>query len=165
MKYVYAPDKYIDRSLPENVPYRLFFGTLFALVATFFFVFTFFQREIGSAFGSFLVSAILAAISFILTFFAVRTWRAIRRAKSRTPEDIIETEKTKPFYSSQCLHCSTLIDYQRIDLAFRLWFLRGYVECPCCHKPIRHNKKKNTFIPHRYPEESLSQDENDPGML
>jgi len=150
MKYVYAREYEINRTIPSNVYHRLILGSLIAFLWTILFCGYLGNPDSDFMFVFFLI-VIPPIVAFILIFFAMRTLIAVRSIKTRVPQDIIESPDGRPFYSSQCPHCHTLIDYQSADLAFRLWFIKGYVECPCCGKPIRHNKEKNHFIPHRYP--------------
>lgn len=152
MKYVYAKKEQINRYLPANVFYRLAIGTLLALIWTILLFGYLANPDTNIGFVIFMI-IIPPIVATVLILFAVRTWIATRSAKPRTPYDRIMTDESRPFYSSQCGHCRVLIDYQKADLAFRLWFLKGYVECPCCGKPIRHNKEKNVFIPYRYPQQ------------
>ena len=50
-----------------------------------------------------------------------------------------------PFYTTQCESCGLIFDYQRSDLGFRAWYPDGFVECPSCNRPHRHNAAKNIF--------------------
>ena len=155
MKYVYT-DSELNRNIPNNAVNRFLIGVGFFAVSLFYMfcaVIGFFDDFLlGIAF--LLIAQIPAGVGFLFIFFALRTRKAILNAKTRKPEDVIASDTDKKFYSSQCPNCKVLIDYQKSDLAFRPWLLRGYVECPCCLKPIRHDPEKNVFIPHRYPETS-----------
>ena len=155
MKYVYTNSE-LNRNVPNNAANRFLIGIGFSAVSLFCML-----GAVISLFEDFLmaiaflgVAHIPLGIGFLFIFFAFRTKRAILNAKTREPEDVIDSDTDKKFYSSQCPNCKVLIDYQKSDLAFRPWLLRGYVECPCCLKPIRHDPEKNVFIPHRYPETS-----------
>lgn len=151
MKYVYTDEENINRTVPDNVRSRMIAGGIFGLVSTYFLIGSFLTDTIKNSLLSLLAAVVLAGIAFLFFFFAIRTKQVILSAKTRTPSDVIFLDEKHPFYSSECKNCHTLIDYQKNDLAYRLWFIKGYVECPCCGKPIRHNKDKNKFIPHRYP--------------
>lgn len=151
MKYVYTEGE-LNRSIPDNVRGRKATGVAFGIVSVFLLVVSFNFTDFVDIFIGLLLSAVFSAIALLFIFFAIRTEKAILNAETRTPEDILPQDENHPFYSSRCNNCHVLIDYQSYDLAFRLWFIKGYVECPCCGKPIRHDKEKNVFIPHRYPE-------------
>ena len=144
MKFIYAPAE-ADLSIPKNVPYRILTGGLFGLLSVIMLAFALFDGE----WLCLLLCFLFGGLGFLLIFFAIRTQNAITHTKTRMPEDILPADPKHPFYSAQCAHCGILIDYQQADLAFRPWFLAGYVDCPCCKKPIRHCKKENVFNPHR----------------
>jgi len=156
MKYVYT-GKELNRSIPDNVGHRWLAGIILGAISTVMLICAVTAGDWGSAMGFYALRLLLGGIGFLLIYFALRTQKAILRATQRTPEDILENDEKDPFYSAQCGHCSVLLDYQRADLAFRPWFIKGYVECPCCGKPIRHDKQKNVFVPHRYPGETQTQ--------
>lgn len=44
-------------------------------------------------------------------------------------------------YQQTCQECRTTIKYKDDMLGFRPWFPDGFVYCPRCHKPLRHNEK------------------------
>ena len=152
MKYVYAKDN-INYCIPNNVPVRMLVGGILGLASIIPFFWIFASKSLGDIVLPLVFFVVLTGSSFLFFYFAIRTGRAISRTKPRTPEDAPATDEKHPFYSSQCANCGVLIDYQQEDLAYRLWFIKGYVECPCCCKPIRHDKSKNFFVPHRYPEQ------------
>ena len=37
----------------------------------------------------------------------------------------------------------TIFTYEQEDLGYRLWYPHGFVYCPTCKKPLRHNPEKN----------------------
>ena len=44
-------------------------------------------------------------------------------------------------YQQECPLCKTTIIYKDDKLDFRPWFADGFVYCPTCEKPLRHNEK------------------------
>ena len=152
MKYVYT-EKELNKEIPDNVGVRTLIGAVFGIVSMIMLICAFASDSLLGAVLLLFFHVAVGGIGALFIYFARRTARAIVRATTRTPEDVLTSDPKHPFYSSQCLNCSVMIDYQSADLAFRPWFIKGYVECPCCGKPIRHNKKKNVFVPHRYPKE------------
>lgn len=44
-------------------------------------------------------------------------------------------------YRQRCDQCRTLVEYKDNSLDFRPWFADGFVYCPTCKKPLRHNEK------------------------
>ena len=44
-------------------------------------------------------------------------------------------------YKQECPLCHTEVIYQDDKLGFRPWFPDGFVYCPTCEKPLRHNEK------------------------
>ncbi len=43
-------------------------------------------------------------------------------------------------YQRQCENCRTVVKYTDHSLDFRPWFADGFVYCPKCQKPLRHNE-------------------------
>lgn len=43
-------------------------------------------------------------------------------------------------YQQQCPLCRTNVQYTDYHLDFRPWFPDGFVYCPTCKKPLRHNE-------------------------
>lgn len=43
-------------------------------------------------------------------------------------------------YRITCPNCRTVTDYTDRQLDFRPWFPDGFVYCPRCRKPLRHNE-------------------------
>ena len=43
-------------------------------------------------------------------------------------------------YKQTCIQCNTTIIYMDDKLDFRPWFPEGFVYCPTCKKPLRHNE-------------------------
>ncbi len=44
-------------------------------------------------------------------------------------------------YHQECGECNTPVDYDDYKLGFRPWFPDGFVYCPKCRRPLRHNEK------------------------
>lgn len=44
-------------------------------------------------------------------------------------------------YQQTCYHCQTLIRYTDYNLDFRPWYPDGFVYCPRCKSPVRHNER------------------------
>ena len=43
-------------------------------------------------------------------------------------------------YRQVCDQCKTTVQYQDDKLGYRPWFADGFVYCPVCKKPLRHNE-------------------------
>ena len=43
-------------------------------------------------------------------------------------------------YRVRCPYCGTHISYNDRQLGYRSWFPNGFVYCPGCRRPIRHNE-------------------------
>ncbi len=43
-------------------------------------------------------------------------------------------------YQMQCTTCRTLVRYTDYSLDFRPWYPNGFVYCPKCKTPLRHNE-------------------------
>ena len=43
-------------------------------------------------------------------------------------------------YQTTCYHCHVTIRYTDYDLGFRAWYPDGFVYCPRCRGPLRHNE-------------------------
>ncbi|MBQ9899522.1 MAG: hypothetical protein IJM36_00170 [Acholeplasmatales bacterium] len=55
----------------------------------------------------------------------------------------VESEgPNKPKFRIKCEYCMTQFTYQQEDIGFRLWYPHGFVYCPKCQKPLRHNPEK-----------------------
>ena len=44
-------------------------------------------------------------------------------------------------YEQVCEQCHTRVRYTDDKLDYRPWFADGFVYCPNCQKPLRHNEK------------------------
>lgn len=44
-------------------------------------------------------------------------------------------------YKQTCEQCHAVVKYQDDKLDYRPWFADGFVYCPVCKKPLRHNEK------------------------
>ena len=43
-------------------------------------------------------------------------------------------------YRQSCPECKTEVTYKDDKLGFRPWFADGFIYCPKCEKPLRHNE-------------------------
>ena len=43
-------------------------------------------------------------------------------------------------YRQACTTCGTVIEYTDNQLGYRSWYPNGFVYCPRCRKPVRHNE-------------------------
>ena len=43
-------------------------------------------------------------------------------------------------YRQACPYCGTVVEYTDNQLGYRSWFPNGFVYCPRCRKPLRHNE-------------------------
>ena len=43
-------------------------------------------------------------------------------------------------YRARCPKCGTFLSYFDRDLQYRAWYANGFVYCPTCREPIRHNE-------------------------
>ena len=43
-------------------------------------------------------------------------------------------------YRIRCPYCGTQISYTDKNLGYRAWYPNGFVYCPTCQKPLRHNE-------------------------
>ncbi len=43
-------------------------------------------------------------------------------------------------YKQTCHNCGTNVEYTDYDLGFRPWYADGFVYCPKCKTPLRHNE-------------------------
>ena len=43
-------------------------------------------------------------------------------------------------YKQTCKTCNTVVTYKDDRLDFRPWFPNGFVYCPTCQTPLRHNE-------------------------
>lgn len=44
-------------------------------------------------------------------------------------------------YQQTCSGCQALVRYTDASLGFRPWFADGFVYCPRCRRPLRHNER------------------------
>ena len=50
-------------------------------------------------------------------------------------------------YVRQCDQCKTKVQYTDEVLDFRPWYADGFVYCPTCQTPLRHNEKHAVNAP------------------
>lgn len=48
-------------------------------------------------------------------------------------------EAPKATYRITCEYCGTIFEYDKSELGFRPWYPHGFIYCPHCHRPLRHN--------------------------
>ncbi|MBQ3116392.1 MAG: zinc ribbon domain-containing protein [Clostridia bacterium] len=44
-------------------------------------------------------------------------------------------------YRQVCSQCKTVVEYDDKKLGFRPWYPDGFVYCPTCQTPLRHNER------------------------
>ncbi|MCR5231650.1 MAG: hypothetical protein K6B64_03285 [Acholeplasmatales bacterium] len=54
----------------------------------------------------------------------------------------VEQKGNKKF-RIKCEYCLTQFTYEQEDIGYRLWYPHGFVYCPKCAKPLRHNPELN----------------------
>ena len=54
----------------------------------------------------------------------------------------VEKKSNKKF-RIKCEYCLTQFTYEQEDIGYRLWYPHGFVYCPRCNKPLRHNPELN----------------------
>lgn len=54
--------------------------------------------------------------------------------------EVVEQKKAK--FQITCEYCQTKFTYEQEDIGFRLWYPHGFVYCPKCNKPLRHDYNK-----------------------
>ena len=146
MKYVY--DKEVKKSVPASAIVRIIFGTICFVLFVVFMVSSISEAGTGSDdFVAFLVFGILSAIgAFFLLFFGVRALlKSGSGVATKNPYQPVPYDANNPFFTVVCPTCATKFDYQKSDLGYRAWFPNGYVVCPICKKPIRHNAVTNAY--------------------
>lgn len=50
-------------------------------------------------------------------------------------------------FKIKCEYCGCVFEYDQSDLGFRPWYPKGFIYCPKCGKPLRHDPEKNVFKP------------------
>ena len=67
-------------------------------------------------------------------------------------------------YQQTCTHCRTVLRYTDYSLGFRAWYPDGFVYCPKCNGPLRHNELYaiNEDGTPMYPQSSAQQIYNQP---
>lgn len=48
-----------------------------------------------------------------------------------------------PDYVMTCEYCFCKFEYKRKNLGYRPWYPKGFVYCPQCQKPLRHDPERN----------------------
>lgn len=150
MKYVRSAQFKIKKKIPASAFVRMVFGTLFVGIALFIFIGGMTSKEVVDEALPFL--AVLSLLFFLggatFLFFGIRALvNALCSFTNTPPSPEMLANGADPFFTARCATCNALFDYQLSDLGFRPWFPNGYIECPCCEKPLRHNAVENAYIP------------------
>jgi len=88
----------------------------------------------------------LGAGGALLLLFGIRGLvHSLRPIPMRDPNKNEPMDPMNPFFTVTCPTCATKFDYQKSDLGFRAWYPNGYVACPDCKNPIRHNAQENVY--------------------
>ena len=99
-------------------------------------------NEDGSGFIMFLFTAPAGLLFF---FFGLK---AVLKSVEEFPRhnlDVMINDSSNPFFTTQCESCGLVFDYQYSDLGYRAWYRDGFVACPRCEHPRRHNATTNVF--------------------
>ncbi len=48
-------------------------------------------------------------------------------------------EAKNPTFRITCEYCGTIFEYQQNELGYRPWYRHGFIYCPHCHRPLRHD--------------------------
>lgn len=137
MKYIHGGT--LKDKTPANAIVRVIFGFLLAILALIGFI-------SGHAVGIVYGLVVFGPGAFLLLFFGFRT--IIKRSKTyprHNPYVINSSDINNPFFTTECSRCGMIFDYQHSDLGYRAWYRDGYVACPRCRQPIRHNAITNKF--------------------
>ena len=54
--------------------------------------------------------------------------------------NIEQVKKLK--FRIECEYCKTVFTYEQEDLGYRPWYPKGFVYCPKCKRPLRHDPDK-----------------------
>ena len=54
----------------------------------------------------------------------------------------VENSHKKAKFRIKCEYCLCEFTYESEDLGFRPWYPKGFVYCPECRKPLRHDPVK-----------------------
>jgi hypothetical protein len=57
----------------------------------------------------------------------------------------IDEDCTYKHFKIKCEYCGCVFEYDREDLGYRPWYPHGFVYCPKCGKPLRHDEIKYNF--------------------
>ena len=55
----------------------------------------------------------------------------------------VTNDTDKLVFHIKCEYCLCEFDYEQEDLGYRPWYPKGFVYCPKCQKPLRHDPEKN----------------------
>lgn len=144
MKYIHGKEKPGRASAGAII--RIILGALLLLV----FLLMIVANIVDYTFDSpslIIVSALtFGAGGALLLLFAVKSLkRSLKTIPMRDPYKNEPLDPMNPFFTVSCPTCGTMFDYQKSDLGFRAWYPNGYVTCPDCKNPIRHNAQENVY--------------------
>lgn len=57
------------------------------------------------------------------------------------PYGVNVIDSPDPVFRIQCEYCYCTFEYRLKDLGHRAWYPHGFVYCPRCRKPLRHNNQ------------------------
>ncbi|MFA6619658.1 MAG: hypothetical protein WCS90_00790 [Bacilli bacterium] len=57
----------------------------------------------------------------------------------------IDENPTYTHFKIKCEYCGCVFEYDSEDLGYRPWYPKGFVYCPKCGKPLRHNPQRNVY--------------------
>lgn len=159
MIYVRSQQHKIKKKIPASAFVRMIFGTLFVGGSLAFVIVSLTEHNLaGMLFLA--IPLFLGGATFI--FFGVRALvHALKKFSQTPPTGDMLTMSGNPFFTTRCEVCNAVFDYQLSDLGFRPWFPTGYIECPCCEKPLRHNAIENAYIPMYSPQYAMSEPPSD----
>ena len=134
--------------VPGSTIVRIVFGAIFAVV-----FFLLLASAITASNDDDMTLSLVFGFQFLIgatlmILFGVRSLvLAKKNATIYVPPTPPTWDPTNPYFTVTCPTCQAPFDYQQSDLGFRAWYPNSYIECPCCHKPIRHNVVQYAYIP------------------
>ncbi len=151
MKIVRDPRYTFKNSVPGSAIVRIVFG---GILASIFFIFlsdaidsiAYYHGE-DAAFDLIMGLQFLIGGGLLILFGVRALVLAKKNATIYASPNVYVWDPNQLYFTVTCPTCQAPFDYQQADLGFRAWYPNGYVECPCCKKPIRHNAAQNTFVP------------------
>lgn len=145
MKYIHGG--YIKGKVSAGAIVKIFFGCIFFILT----LVMLFIMATSSSEDEIIISVIYSLIffapaTFLFIFFGFRGLiKSLRGYPRHNLALMLPMDMSNPFYTTQCERCGIIFDYQYSDLGYRAWYRDGYVECPRCKQPRRHNATVNGF--------------------